>query len=466
MLEQQFLAGMTLENIAKACKGTYVGDGSRRYEMITGAVMDSRIVEEGNLFFAIKGERVDGHDFIPSVFEKGAIAVISEHALAKPAGPYILVDSTLQAMKDLAVWYRENLTCKIVGVTGSVGKTSTKEMIASVLKQKYKVLKTTGNYNNQIGLPLTMFRIRPEHEVAVLEMGISDFYEMHRLATMANPHICVITNIGLCHLEKLGDRDGVLRAKTECFEHMTPGGTVILNGDDDKLSTKTVVNDKPAIFYGLEAKSNGKENAIYATDIKNLGFEGMEAVIHTPQGDFDAKINIPGEHNVSNALAATSVGLELGLSLDEIQKGIASAETIAGRTNFIRKNDRIIIDDCYNANPVSMEASLEVLSHATGRSVAVLGDMGELGANEVELHKTVGRYVGEKKIHTLFCAGELAANYASAAKEANPDCEVYYFETREEMVEPLRNYLQPKDSVLIKASHFMGFTELVEDLTK
>ena len=198
------MPNLTLENIANACEGTYVGDPSKKQKIITGAVTDSRKVEEGFLFIPIKGERVDGHDFIPSVFEKGALAVLSEHELENPAGPYILVESSTEAMKKIAAFYREGLDIKVVGITGSVGKTSTKEMIASVLSQKYEVLKTAGNFNNEIGLPLTIFQIKKKHQVAVLEMGISDFGEMHRLAAMAQPDVCVITNIGLCHLENLG----------------------------------------------------------------------------------------------------------------------------------------------------------------------------------------------------------------------------------------------------------------------
>ena len=208
------MKSLTLENITKACDGKYVGDEALLGKQITGAVTDSRQVEKGFLFIPIKGERVDGHDFIPQVFDQGALAVLSEKELDNPAGPYILVDSSTDAMKEIAAFYRKNLTIPVVGITGSVGKTSTKEMISSVLSQKFNVLKTAGNFNNEIGLPLTIFRIRPEHEVAVLEMGISDFNEMHRLATMACPDVMVITNIGYCHLEFLGDRDGVLKAKT------------------------------------------------------------------------------------------------------------------------------------------------------------------------------------------------------------------------------------------------------------
>ena len=473
MLSEKQMPNMPLKNIAIACEGRYVGTKEDEEKVICGAVIDSRQVEKDYLFIAVKGERVDGHDFIPQVFEKGALCVLSEKDLANPAGAYIKVDSTLEAMKKLARFYRQGLDVKVVGITGSVGKTSTKEMISSVIAQKYNVHKTAGNFNNEIGLPLTIFGIRAEHEVAVLEMGISDFNEMHRLATMANPDIGVITNIGLCHLENLGTRDGILQAKTEMFAHMKENGVVVLNGDDDKLSTKKVVNGRPAIFYGIgeeplsvdEVVCEMATKSVYATDVENLGFEGMKAGIHTPAGNFKVHISITGEHNVYNALAATAVGLELGLTLEEIKKGVEEAKTIAGRTNLVKCGGMNIIDDCYNANPVSMEAALDVLSHATGRTIAVLGDMGELGEDEKQLHYGVGVCVGEKNIHTLFCAGELAAEYEKGVKDTNSECEVYYFKTREEMEAALKEYAKAGDSILIKASHFMDFPRVVEALT-
>ena len=455
------MPNMTLKNIALACDGTYIGAKELEEKVICGAVIDSRLVGEDYLFIPIKGERVDGHKFIPQVFEQGACCVLSEVDLENPAGPYIKVESSEDALKKIAAFYRQSLGIKVVGITGSVGKTSTKEMIASVISQKYHVHKTAGNFNNEIGLPLTVFGIRAEHEVAILEMGISDFNEMHRLATVANPDICVITNVGLCHLENLGDRDGVLKAKTECFDHMRAGGLAVLNGDDDKLCTKKNVNGRDTVFYGLES-----QNQIYATDVTNQGFEGMEAVIHTPEGEFKVNITIPGEHNVYNALAATAVGLELGLSLEEIKKGIEEAKTIAGRTNLVKANGMNVIDDCYNANPVSMEAALDVLSHAKGRTIAVLGDMGELGDNEAILHFGVGRCVAEKHIHTLFCAGTLAAEYKNGVEAVGTECEVYHFETRDDMIASLLSYVKEGDNILIKASHFMDFPKVVEALIK
>lgn len=465
-MNNQEMRNLSLKNIALACEGTYVGPSELEDKVICGAVIDSRLVEQDYLFIPIKGERVDGHNFIPQVFEKGAACVLSEVELENPAGPYIRVTSSEVALKKIAAFYRQNLPIKVVGISGSVGKTSTKEMIASVVAQKYSVHKTAGNFNNEIGLPLTIFGIRREHQVAILEMGISDFNEMHRLAEVANPDICVITNIGLCHLENLGTRDGILQAKTEMFDHMKEGGVAILNGDDDKLITKTVVNGKSAIFYGMSEK-----HPIYATDVENLGFEGMAVTIHTPQGAFAAHISIPGEHNVYNALAATAVGLELGLTLYEIKKGIEEAKTIAGRTNLIHANGMNVVDDCYNANPVSMAAALDVLSHAKGRTIAVLGDMGELGENEAELHYGVGKCVAEKQIHTLFCAGTLASQYKKGVEDVlrqngNGECEAYYFTQRDEMIKELLSYVKAGDSILIKASHFMDFPKVVEALTK
>lgn len=462
------MKNMTLENIEKACGGRYIGTEAEKKTEVLGVVIDSRQVESGYLFVAIPGEKVDGHKFIPDVFAKGAAAVLSEQQLEDPAGPYILVESTTMALRDLAEYYRKSLDIKVVGITGSVGKTSTKEMIASVLSEKYKVLKTEGNYNNEIGLPLTIFKIRAEHEVAVLEMGISEFGEMHRLATMANPDICVITNIGLCHLENLKTRDGILKAKTESFAHLKKDGIAILNGDDDKLSTIRQVGDKEPVFYGMEEKMKYREDAkksVYATGVENLGLYGMQARIHTPEGERDVRIPIPGEHNVYNALAATAVGLSLGLSIDQISSGILKAKTIGGRTNLLNTGSMTVIDDCYNANPVSMKASIDVLATAEGRKIAVLGDMGELGENEKKLHYEVGEYLAKKEIDVLFCAGELSEEIAKAAQKESKTCEVYYFKTRDALLEQLLPFLKKGDTVLVKASHFMEYPKIVKALT-
>lgn len=470
------MKNMTLENIARACGGEYIGAKEKRQSEISGAVIDSRLVEPGFLFIPIKGARVDGHDFIPSVFEKGAMAVLSEREISGAAGPYILVESTEQAMKQIAKFYRRSLGIKVVGITGSVGKTSTKEMIASVLEQRYCVLKTEGNLNNEIGLPLTIFRIRDEHEVAVLEMGISEFGEMDRLADMAQPDVCVITNIGLCHLENLITRDGILKAKTESFTHLTPDGIAVLNGDDDKLSEKKVVNDKPAVFYGIgkEAGTYADETGekllaskeVYATDVKAVGLTGTYAVIHIGEESFPVEIPIAGEHNVYNALAAVCVGRQLGLTIEEMKRGIESVRTIGGRSNLVEKDGITVIDDCYNANPVSMKASIDVLAEAPGRKIAVLGDMGELGTEERELHAMVGRHFEGKGIDALFCTGTLSRELAKAVRACSPATEVFAMQDKETLIRALLAYRKQGDAILIKASHFMGFAEIVKALTK
>lgn len=455
------MKNMTLENIAKACGGTYIGNDSQCKLEIKGAVTDSRQVEEGFLFIPIKGERVDGHDFIPNVLRQGAAAVLSEKELPECPSPYIQVKSSEQALKDIAEFYREQLTIPVIGITGSVGKTSTKEMIASVLSQKYKVLKTAGNFNNEIGLPLTLLRIREEHEAAVVEMGISDFGEMHRLAKIAKPDICVMTNIGICHLENLKTRDGILKAKSEMFDFLKPEAYILLNGADDKLSTIRTVRGINPIFYAIEGEKQSESVDISVSGLQNCGLKGMKARLYTSKGEQNVHVPIPGKHNVYNAMAAAGVGILLNLTLDEIKEGIERVETIGGRSNLLEINGMLVIDDCYNANPVSMKASLDVLKNGLGRTIAVLGDMGELGENEEQLHYEVGQYVAEKQVDVLFCAGTLSEEMAKGARE-NGTCEVFYFKTRDEMLQELLKYLMAEDTILIKASHFMDYPKVVE----
>lgn len=454
---------LTLAQIAEACGGTLIGGNEAKEYTVTGVEIDSRRVKAGDLFVAIPGEKVDGHKFIPDVLKKGAYA-LSQQSLDVD-GAYILVEDTVTAMKRLARFYRNTLDIKVVGITGSVGKTSTKEMIASVLGTKFRVHKTQGNFNNGIGLPLTIFQIEKEHQVAVLEMGISEFGEMHELADMAQPDIMVITNIGLCHLENLKTRDGILKAKTESFAHLKPDGVVILNGDDDKLSTVEQVAGRKPVFYGIKGR-NLCETSVCADAVTEHGLEGMTAEFHTPQGDMEVFIPIPGEHNVYNALAATCVAEQLGLSMDEIKCGIAAAYTISGRTNLIHTKGMTVIDDCYNANPVSMKASLDVLSKAEGRKIAVLGDMGELGEDEQQLHYEVGTYAGTLPIDLLFCVGTLSGKLAEGAKKQNPALTVKHYATREEMTEELLATVKEGDAVLVKASHFMEFPKVVAALTE
>lgn len=459
------IKSMTLEYIAKVCDGEYVGDEALLTEHITGAVIDSRKAEPGNLFVAIPGERVDGHNFANQVIEKGALCVLSERDLPDCKGPYIKVPSTLVAFNRIARAYRQLFDIPVVGVTGSVGKTSTKEMIASVLSQKYKVQKTIKNFNNEWGLPLTLFTVKPEHEILVLEMGIDHFKDMERLAKMAIPDAMVVTNIGTAHLEFLGDRDGILKAKTEFYDYMQPENLIVLNGDDDKLITQRNIDGKNTQFYGINGVlADGSRADIYAENIVSYGFEGTGADIVTPAGTFEARVYIPGDPHLMNAMAATAIGLHFGLSLQEISAGISKAETIEGRSNLIMANGLYVVDDCYNASPLSMKASLKLLASAKGRTIAVLGDMGELGDDELMQHREVGISVADNNIDVLFAAGSLAKEYALGAEGSKT--QIHYFEKTEELIPELLKFVKPGDSILIKASHFMGFTEIVERLTK
>ena len=450
---------MTLKEIAAACGGTYIGDENLASKEVSGVVIDSRKVQKDSLFIAIRGARVDGHTFIPKTIENGALCAVSEKDLGDTDYPYILVDSCTQALKDIAEHYRRSLDIKVVGISGSVGKTSTKEMIASVLEQKFRVLKTEGNFNNEIGLPLTIFNIREEHEIAVLEMGISDFGEMTRLAKMARPDICVITNIGCAHLEQLKTRDGILKAKTEMFTYMNPAGTIIFNGDDDKLASFTPANGIRPVYFGLNA-----DCSYHAGQVENMGLKGTTATFFTPKSQFNAHISIPGDHMVYNALAGTAVGYAFDMADEEIKAGIEALVPLAGRNHLIETERFSIIDDCYNANPASMKSSLDVLAKAATRTVAILGDMGELGEQKLVMHYEVGQYAAKAGIQLLICIGSLTEAMAKGAADVNSKMEIHHYAAKADFFTEMDALLKPHDTILVKASHSMEFPEIVKIL--
>lgn len=452
------MKNLTVENIVKACEGTLYGKDLIKDHMseAAGVVLDSRLLQENYVFIATKGEKVDGHKFIPSVFEKGAMAVVCEEIPENLTGPCIQVKDSFVALKKLAAFYRQQLDVKVIGITGSVGKTSTKEFVAGVLSAKYNVWKTQGNFNNEVGLPLTVLQLREEHEIAVLEMGISDFGEMHRLSEIAKPDICMLTNIGQCHLEFLGDRDGVLKAKTEIFDFMNPEGKIFVNGDDDKLITLKEKWQDQLVTFG-----RNEGNDIYAVNEISRGLLGTIA-------DIQGKINIPkvmvplpGEHMVLNALAASAVADMLGLTSEEIKEGMKKVTAVSGRSNIMPLKDFVLIDDCYNANPVSMKAAVDLLQSANGRKVAVLGDMFELGEEEEKLHYEVGEYT-KGKVDLLICVGNLARNiYEGAMEKREEDMTLLYLDNKEDVYSRLQQIIMPQDTILLKASHGMGFADIV-----
>lgn len=506
------MRNMTLNKIAEAVDGVLYMPGKQDTvdadaTEAAGVVLDSRKVGKDYIFIATRGERVDGHSFIDQVYDAGAMGVICEKAPENPKGAFILVKDSFQALKDVAEYYRRQLDIRVVGITGSVGKTSTKEFVASVLSKGFRVAKTQGNYNNEVGLPLTVLQIREDCEIAVLEMGISDFGEMHRLSRIAKPDVCLITNIGQCHLENLGTRDGILKAKTEIFDFMREGGQICLNGDDDKLVTIREVRGSVPVFFG-----NGDNSAVYADHYENKGLMGSSARIHIRKGlmkdrdetDFSVEIPLPGEHMLHNALAAATVGVLFGLSTGQIQAGIRDVEAVGGRSHVIRTGRLTLIDDCYNANPVSMKAAIDLLHmtdasemacapdgpektevaddsdmtdvsevageqvrlHKNMRKVAILGDMFELGKDEAALHREVGIYAADKDIDVVICVGELCKYmYEGARSVGNPSVKSYYYENKEKLFAEIWEIIHDGDIVLIKASHAMQFEEIINKLS-
>lgn len=515
------MRGLTLQRIAEAAEGTLYlsalsaggelttveanADGSMpaAWEQDVSGILsrevssittDSRKAAEDALFGAIIGARADGHDYIAQVFAQGALGVLAERELGaedlfgRPgdgngAGvrAWIRVKDTQSALQEIAAEYLKIMQIPVVGITGSVGKTSTKEMIAAVLSEEFNVLKTEGNFNNDLGLPLTVFRIRDEHQIAVLEMGVSHFGDMTRLARIARPDIMVITNIGTCHLEFLTDRDGVFRAKTEVFPYVKPDGHVILNGNDDKLRAVSDVHGICPVFYGVDSGEEGaqdlgagrkmdfpgmipQERCVSVSGIRLQGFEGSVCTLHTPEGSAQVRVPVPGIHNASNAAAAAAVALACGMTPAQIVRGIEAARTIAGRFRVLKTERMTVIDDCYNANPVSMKSSVAVLSQGEGRRCAILGDMGELGENEIRLHEEVGAYTAGR-VDRLIAVGELARYLYDAALKENPGLSASWYESVDAFLLHRDEELREGDSVLVKASHFMQFSRIVEALT-
>ena len=447
---------ITIEEVRIATGARLTGSGDKA---ISSVVTDSRKAAEGSLFVAIKGERVDGHDYIGDVFKNGAAAVLCDHVPDGVNGPCLVVDDTVKALQDLARWYRTTLDIKIVGITGSVGKTSTKEMVASVLGAAFNVHKTIGNFNNEIGLPLTVLDIGEDCEIAVLEMGISDFGEMRLLASIAVPDVCVITNIGQSHLENLGTRDGILKAKTEMFESRNPAGPIFLNGDDDKLITVRDVAGTAPKFYGFN-----ESNYAHVKNVVSRGLNGTDMTVVLGEREFDASISMIGNHNVANACVAAAIGEYFGMSTVEIVKGLKDATTIAGRSNLIPLKNGFLIDDCYNAAPTSMRAAIDTLCLGEGKRVAILGDMFELGSDEAAMHREIGEYAGTKPIDTIVCVGDLSRNIYEGA--LNGQCrDVRFFKTLDEVLEALDEIVSDAGVILVKASNGMHFNRITEKIT-
>ena len=427
------MKNLSIENITKACRGTFHGDESILSQEVSGVVIDSRKVQPGYLFVAIDGERVNAHKFIPDTVKAGAMCVVSHEDLGETDFPYILVESTGQALLDIAKLYRDS--------------------------QKYHVHKTLGNFNNEWGLPITIFDMPEDTEVAVLEMGVNHFGEMRRLSSVASPDICVITNIGIAHLEFFKTREGILQEKSQMIQDMKNGGSIILNGDDDLLSKMSPVKGVTPVFFGM-----GDNCAFRADNIEPQGLRGTSCTITLKDGSsFDCLVPVPGIHMVSNAVAGAAVGYTLGLTADEIKAGIESLPSIPGRNHIIETDHMIILDDWYNANPISMKASIDVLNMAIGRKVAVLGNMGELGDTAEALHAEVGTYAAEQNVDLVCGIGDLTRSLVEeASKGANT--EALWFADNESFIQAIPDIIKDGDNVLVKASHGMNFPQIVHAL--
>ena len=429
--------------------GRFFGDPALLDTLIPNIVIDSRKCAGGALYVPIKGLRFDGHIFIDGARENGAALVLTEHPLEKE--PYILVDSALDALQNLAKDYLALFSAPVIGVTGSVGKTSTKEMVYSVLSQKYRMHKNLGNLNNQTGLPQTIFTMDDSFELSIMELGTNHFGEIERLSRMARPDICLFTNIGISHIEHFKTREGILKEKMEMLTHAKPGVKTVVNGDDDLLC-----RTPGALTYGL-----GEHNAIRAADVVDLGLEGLSFTAILPEGSFPVRVTAPGKHQVYNALAAIALGTLFDLSVEQMQAGIAACRPQHGRTDVIHTPRFTLIDDTYNAVLASAVTALDLLATAKTRRVAILGDMRELGDQGESLHRQVGAYAAKTQVDLLILAGEYAAAMEAGAKEAGLGCPIFCYPDRDALEAALPQLLKDGDTVLIKASRGLEFEHTV-----
>ena len=451
---------MTIQEIAAAVDGKWLNPREDA-PAVTAVCTDSRKLTPGCLFLPWVGEKFDGHDFIDKALEDGAAGCLCARVPETLRGDkfYIQVADTRLALRALASAYRDKFDIPVVQVTGSVGKTTTKEMIAAALGAKYRVLKTPENFNNDIGTPLTLLGLRHEHQAAVIETGMNHFGEIEYLGAMVRPDVAVISNIGDAHIEFLGSRQGIPQAKCEIFAHLKEGGLAVLNGDDSLLDTVDIP-------FRTVRCGQSEHCQARITEVVDHGVEGITCTVETAKDVYHLSIPAPGTYMAYSASIAVAVGEELGLSHDEIVRGAAAYEPAGSRMRVVRLPDgRIILDDCYNANPQSVTAALEVLAKTEcDHRVAVLGDMGELGDLTEQAHYNMGALASMLGIDFVVAIGEKAAKIADGTAQSGG--EVLHFATKEEAIGTLKAELRPNTAMLVKASHAMHFGALVEALQR
>ena len=435
------MARFTIHELLSATGGTLYAPSDFGDPVVDGLTIDTRVLTPGMAYVAIRGGVFDGHRFIPNAMEKGAVLSISDTDVPFP---HIRVENTVLAYQNIAKMHRERFDIPVVCITGSVGKTTTKEMVKTVLETTFRTHATAGNLNNQTGVPTTVLAINETDQVSVMELGTNHFGEIDAIARVAQPTICLFTNIGEAHIEFFGSREGIFRGKTEMLRHMRPGGTVIANGDDDLLRTIP-----GAITYGL---SEGVD--VRAVDLKEDGLAGVSFTAELFGKRLPVVMHVAGRHMVQNALAALTVAHLLHVPDDAALLALAAFLPGAGRSDVIRTDRFTIIDGSYNCNPTSMEAALDVLHAAEGRKICVFGDMLELGENAPAYHARIGAYAKRLGVDRMLTVGALAKNAAFDPNDA--------YETIDMLLSALPSVLEGGDTVLVKASFGMHLNVVVD----
>ncbi len=433
------MADFTVRELLEATQGTLYAPSLSPDFVITGATIDTRTLTPGELYVSIRGEVFDGHRFIPQAIEKGAPLVLSE---IETDAPHIRVQSCVLAYQNIARMHRNRFSIPVVCITGSVGKTTTKDMVKTVVSQRFVTHATVGNLNNQTGLPTTVLALKPEHEVSIMELGTNHFGEIDRIARVAQPTICLFTNIGEAHIEFFGSREGIFRGKTEMLKHARPNAKIVVNGDDDLLCTIP-----GAIRYGLKESCD-----VRATEIVSDGLEHTTFTAEFFGRSMPVELFVSGDYMVRNALSAIAIGALLGMTDEEIQRGLSSFHPTAGRADILHTERFTIIDGTYNANPTSMEAALRLLADAKTRRVCIFSDMLELGQNAAAYHQRIGVLAESLGIERMLCVGQLAKNAAIGQN-------ALWFPDKATLHEALPDLLKDGDTILVKASQGMKLKE-------
>lgn len=447
---------LNLQEIVKATKGALLKEAD--VKEIKAVSTDTRKIEEGTMFIALKGENFNGNNYVLDAFNKGAkIAIVDEVKCdlneLKEDVALIKVQNTGRALMDLAKFYREKLGLKVVGITGSAGKTSTKDLVAAVLSDKYKVFKTKGNFNNEIGLPLMILELDSTYDVAILEMGMRGLGQIKELAEIASPDLGIITNIGISHIEILKTRENILKAKMEIATFFDKNNTLVVCGNDDFLGAL------PEAEYKIVKTGVGENFKIGA---KNIALEEFSSkfTVYDGEKEEEFSLDMPGEHNISNLMLGIAIAKELGVSFEEMKRGLKNIEATSMRLELIKKDGFSILNDCYNSSPVAVKSAIDVMKNIEGkRRIAVLGTMRELGHKSEEAHEEIGKYAKENGIEKVLCFGDFSENIKEGYGEG---CTVY--ENKEELIKDLLNIICDGDIILVKASRSLKFEEITKAL--